>query len=118
MDETDLTVPKAKQTLFVAHEILQMKPVYDPGAMYDRFLNANEWIYTFFPNAKDAAIIHTFLREFVKGIDSPRSPSLFESVVKRLQLVLINRHKTTEMVSDTQLWFFPDDYERKVRVSR
>ena len=116
MDETDLTVPKAKQTVFVAHEILQMRPVFDRGATYYRFLKANEWVYRFFPNAKTARTAH-----FTPGVKWGVSTgsffeSLVESFAKRLQLILINRHKTTEIITDTQLWFFPDDYERKVKV--
>jgi len=37
-----------------------------------------------------------------------------ETLIKNLQLMLINRHKTSEIITDTQLWFFPDDYELKI----
>lgn len=111
MDESDLKVPKQKQTSFVAHEILQMKPVFTRGAIYHRFLQKNAWIFTFFPNAK--TIIGPL--NSTNNITS-NTWSFIETILKTVQLSLINRHKTTEIITDTQLWFFPDDFEKKVRV--
>ena len=37
-----------------------------------------------------------------------------ESKLKKLQLQLINKHKTTELITDSQLWFHPDDFEKKL----
>lgn len=34
-----------------------------------------------------------------------------EQLLKAFQLLIIERHKTTEIVSDTQLWFHPVDFE-------
>lgn len=110
MDERDLTVPKYKQTAFVAHEILQMKPVFDRRAIYNRFLKANSWIYKFFPNARQN-------RGRIKSNTSMKSANpILEAILKKIQLTSINRHRTTEIITDTQLWFFPDDYEKKVKV--
>lgn len=132
MDEADLTVPKSKQNEFVAHEILQMKPVFARGAIYDRFLNENSWIYKFFPNAQTS--LRASAKQSSKIASSPSAPrndklrprslhvilnlvqDLIESTVRYLQLQSINRHKTTEIVTDTQLWFFPNDFEKKVTV--
>lgn len=127
MDEADLTVPKSKQNEFVAHEILQMKPVFTRGAIYDRFLKENSWIYKFFPNAQSSLRP----RAESRGKQSPEIASssrqggtprhdvvgtIGEKLLRSIQLLIINRHKTTEIVTDTQLWFFPDDFEKKVTV--
>src|SRR3989339_168432 len=50
-DESNLKVPKFKQTLFVGHEVLQMKPIINKDYVYERFLVANGWIFKLFPNA-------------------------------------------------------------------
>jgi hypothetical protein len=41
-----------------------------------------------------------------------------ELVLKTLQLSYINRHRTTEIITDTQLWFFPRDFEKKLRKEK
>ncbi len=52
-DERNLKVPKFKQTLFVGHEVLQMKPIIVKGDIYERFLKANRWVFRLFPNARE-----------------------------------------------------------------
>ncbi len=37
-----------------------------------------------------------------------------EKILKGLQLYFINRHKTSEIILDTQLWFHPDDFGKKI----
>lgn len=38
------------QDLFTAHEIVQMRPIYDRENTYQKFLQANSWIKDFLPN--------------------------------------------------------------------
>ncbi len=122
-DESDLSVPKYKRNYYVAHEVLQMKPILDKNGTYSMFLQANSWVFRSFPNAKDT------VNAGRRG--APHSPhistlspvkrlvyflgDLFEYALKTLQLWKINKGKTTEIVTNTQLWFFPDDFEKKVR---
>ena len=125
-DESNLTVPLSKKTEFVGHEILQMKPIIVKGDIYERFLKANRWVFKLFPNA-----IHTILN--IKNQRSKTNPKfkslsfklgfdictltfdLFEKIIKRFQTLLINRHRTTEIITPTQLWFHPVDFEKKIK---
>jgi len=109
-DGKDLTVPQIKQTEYVAHEILQMKPIVDKHNTYRRFLAANQWITKFFPNFRMAKT------KIVPKRDCPCfGASWWEKIFRRIQLFFINRHRTTEMITATQLWFFPDDYGEKIK---
>lgn len=120
-DETEMKVPSAKRNLYVAHELLQMKPLVVKGDIYDRFLAANDWVRDFFPNA----LTDKILKKYPKKLDQTISqhyllPKKYlgdaaEHLLKKMQLFLINRHKTTELVSDRQLWFFPNDFEKKLK---
>ena len=113
-DERDLVVPQHKKTTFIAHEILQMKPVFSRKNTYEIFLTANSWIFTIFPNAKNRRIIsyrtstntikNTFLTFSFLG-------DIVEQAVKHLQMKIIEKHRTKELITHTQLWFFPRDYE-------
>jgi hypothetical protein len=109
-DENNLKVPKYKQTIFVGHEVLQMKPIVDKDSTYHRFIKANDWVYGLFPNAeKDEP-----LNQSKRSMSSSLTGDMVERVLKYIQLKLINSHKTTELITDTQLWFHPDDFEKKL----
>jgi len=126
-DESNLKVPKFKQTEFVGHEVLQMKPIMIKGDIYERFLKANPWVQAIFPNS-------TWIISKIKDQRSKTSSKLkslkfkpvfdicaltfdlFERLAKNFQLTSINRHRTTEIITSTQLWFHPDDFEKKIKI--
>lgn len=118
-DSRGLKVPKIKQNEYVAREILQMKPLIVKNDIYKHFLEANKWIFKIFPNSR-LRITDYGLNKQRGNQQSVMSNSIIgnviEKILKRVQLMLINRHRTTEMITDRQLWFFPDDFEKKVRI--
>lgn len=120
IDESDLAVPKGKKTEYVAHEILQMKPLVQKEESYVRFIDANRWVFDIFPNARAPVIPTRQKAERNPVSDYLLSPpsNLFEFIFKKLQLFFINRHKTTEIITDTQLWFHPEDFEKKLKRHR
>ena len=150
-DERELKIPKQKHTLYVAHEVLQMKPLIDKENIFTRLLGANTWIFKMFPNAQESLKSNvqssksTNSKEYAIGgatrgdpmsAQSKVCPSTYwgcgaaesiafpskqnlignfvEIVLKRIQLYFINKHKTKERITDTQLWFFPEDFEEKI----
>jgi hypothetical protein len=108
--ETALRISLAKQTEYVAHEILQLKTVVNKDKTYERFLQENRWVFTFFPNAKKP---NKSIKKNIIAANNNR-PSLLERILEKVQLSLISRHRTKERVSKSQLWFFPKDYENTV----
>jgi len=121
-DESDLTVPDFKNNEYVAHEILQMKPVIDKDGVYQKFLAANSWVFKIFPNAKETLSKKDKLLR-IKRKKSVNTCCLIrntffdkiEASLKVFQLYLINRHRTTEIITNTQLWFHPDDFYNKIK---
>lgn len=118
-DESNLLISKYKQNIYTAHEVLQMKPLFAKSDTYDRFLKANQWVFEYFPNVENVSLGGNVTT--AKTRKDPRHRLLtkigdiVESLFKRYQLFLINRHKTTEIITSTQLWFFPQDFEKKLR---
>lgn len=119
-DFSHMKVADHKKNRYVAHEILQMKPLFTRNDTYCIFLETNKWVKGFFPNLK--------IKEFREGnltfqIQSSVGPisrnntigEVFEKIFKIIQLILINKHKTNEMISDHQLWFFPHDFQNKIK---
>ncbi|KKQ25032.1 MAG: hypothetical protein US40_C0004G0070 [Candidatus Roizmanbacteria bacterium GW2011_GWC2_37_13] len=125
-DESNLKVPKFKQTLFVGHEVLQMKPIINKDYVYERFLVANGWIFKLFPNAienLESRIQNSELKNKISNSKLIHNSKfiilnfgrILELFFKKIQLLLINRHKTTEIITSSQLWFHPDDFEKKIK---
>ncbi len=125
-DGSNVRLPVKKRTLYGAHEVLQMKPVIDKSNAYSRFLRANLWVLKIFPNAKGNREFQITNSEQAKQLSkrtvnakSTRSNFLSdcaESVLKKVQLSVIHRHQTTERITDTQLWFHPDDIEKRLDI--
>jgi predicted nucleotidyltransferase len=130
-DESNLRVPKFKQTLFVGHEVLQMKPIVVKDNIYERFLGGNKWVFKLFPNAEK--VVSSKYPAFAEATAGKRTLIVkrkkplntyylilntffnkIEQSFKDYQLHLINRHRTNELITDSQLWFHPDDFEKKI----
>lgn len=104
MDENFLPTPKERQNLYTAHEICQLKALYDRDNTYVKFLAANMWIGKFLPNG--VRIKDEGLR--MKG--NHLSLFVLEWFAKKLQLWYMRRHTTSEVVTDHYLSFHPNDY--------
>jgi len=118
-DKSDLAVPSFKRSEFVAHEVLQMKPIINKTQTYEKFLQANSWVGKIFPNSiinKLRITDYGLIRNSQFAIGQLINNWLEQSL-KSFQLNLINRHKTTEIITAKQLWFHPDDFSRKLPLN-
>lgn len=107
-DEGDLEVPDAKKNYYVAHEVLQMKPVVNKNFTWERFLYANRWVYGFFPNAPLRARKPAKMKKPGPGIWGP-----LEQALGALQIAIIRKNKTGFLTSPTQLWLFKKDFQKR-----
>jgi len=131
-DESNLIVPKEKKTEFVAHEILQMKPIINKENTYQRFLQANKWVFKIFPNALNPKLKSQMsdqiqnskikklgfrILNFICHLDFVILIfNIIEFFLKDLELYLIRKHQTTEIITDNQLWFHPVDFGKKLKI--
>ncbi|MBI4974024.1 hypothetical protein HZC27_05425 [Candidatus Roizmanbacteria bacterium] len=117
-DENNLAIPLQKQTPYVAHEVLQMRPVVNKNNMYERFLEANTWVKQFYPN------ITLSIRSHSRPPNRRGNPIYnflffpFELLLIKIQLAIISRNKTGLIISPTQLWLFRRDFEKRMNGSR
>lgn len=138
-DEIDLEIPPKKQNSYIAHELLQMKPIADKDHIYNRFLNENQWIYRYFPNAKAQNTQHItcnmkhpmqnlsfkydkYLLSEVYEIKTKmlhatcyKLHEFVDRLFKSLQLPLIKHNHTALFITPTQLWLFKNDFEKKLK---
>jgi hypothetical protein len=104
-----LRVPSGERDCFSAHEVLQMKPLWEQKGTYRKFLKENEWSGDYLPNAwKERG------RENVPTVC--QTPALvvwafriFEFPAKLVQLIYMQRHRSHEVVTDSVLRFHPKD---------
>lgn len=115
MSESQLSVPTKEHDLYIAHEVLQMRPLWDRGGVHRKFLLANPWIKRFLPNAwkertrfknYDVRIQNTQENFFQLTTSIMK---LFEPIAKFAQLQYMKNHRTTEVIGDSVLRFHPKD---------
>lgn len=114
-DEQNMSLPQEKRGEYGGHEVLQMKPIVIKNNSYRRFLDANKWVFRLFPNAKQEVYRQDKDKRQGDNHANRTMGDFMEKILRNLQLYFINKHKTTELITETQLWFHPEDYSKKVK---
>jgi len=100
-----------KQSEYIGHELLQLKPIIDKQHTYDLFKIQNPWIMDLFPN-----VYINSKREKVqnKSANQARVSLFIEKILRNIQMWWLN-HKNIK-VNDfgAQVWFIQDDYEKNI----
>lgn len=109
--ESDLEIHP--HDLYLAHEVLQLKPIFERDETYVKFLKENFWVAKFLPNWPKLANSNyqtaNSRLDFYTILGKP-----LEFVLRKIQIWYMERRKTTEKVSATQLFFHPEDIHQKV----
>ena len=102
LDESALSLPKAKRSLYSAHEVVQTMPLINKNSIYDRFLSANRWVLTYLPNTRipDVNLISYLL---------PHNSSALELLAYKLQLTYMKSKLSRETVTPHSAFFHPRD---------
>lgn len=103
--------------LFTAHEIIQMRPIYDRENTYQKFINANRWVFDFLPNWKPKVALQlfsssAFSEQFNHLTIQPFS--FLEKLAYKLQLKFMESKKTTEVTTPSIIRFHPPDTRRRI----
>lgn len=122
MAENALALNPRERDLFAAHEILQMRPLWERDGTYSRFLNANTWVKEFLPNAWE--------EKQKLPITNNQSPNklfslcldigywilrIVEQPARLLQLWYMQTRRTSEVIEPGVLRFHPVDARTWVR---
>lgn len=121
IEETALSWPSDKHDVYSAHEIVQMKPLFDRDNIYRRFIESNGWIGSYFPNFSldlTERIIFKKHREYVslnvlhRFMEMP----LIDNFVKGFQEQTMKKHLTNETITSDFLALHPHDYRSEILV--
>ena len=112
IDEKGLMLERSRQNLYTAHEIVQLKPIFDRNSTYNKFLSANKWVTKFLPNG---IVIKKLSNEVIKNkkLNYPIT-DLLNYLAKAIQLWYMKEHRTRETVGDHFLAFHPFEYKDHV----
>lgn len=119
LDERNLQIPKEERDLYAAHEITQLKPLWERGNVYQKFVEDNLWIKDYLPNSLDTRILRYKQSLLLRNKDIKKKKarsilitqylSIFERMAKQFQLWYMWERRTTEKVSDGSIRFHPQD---------
>jgi hypothetical protein len=115
LDETHLSWPKQSRDIYIAHEIAQLKPLFERNNTHKIFLQKNRWVQAFLPNTLQA--IERATPKNVRNFLSLQAVSLMlrpaEPLASLLQKSVMKRHQTTETITKERLALHPNDYRPK-----
>ncbi len=116
VDEGHILLPSEEQDIFSAHEILQMKPLWQKEGMYKRFIQRNTWVEKHLANG-----YQTILRPLVENSDTVKTKEIKEhafledvtklsdSVFHQGQVVYMAKRRTNEILKNGFIRFHPTD---------
>lgn len=102
------------ENLYTAHEICQMKPIWDRGNSYQKFIRTNNWVKQYLPNWEPSYMSNTIRSTKYKLEIITGSLSLLEKLAKMLQLKYMHSKITNEKIGEWQLFFHPDNNQSKI----
>lgn len=113
IDQSHLTLLLPKQNLYTAHELLQMKPLFNRGQTYSKLLLSNSWASQYLANA-----YHYHISSFQKmSLSSSLLLTFFglllyipNLLAYFLQRLYMSSKITTETVTLSQTYFHPQDF--------
>lgn len=115
MDERFLSLEKERRSLYAAHEIAQLTPLYNREHTYEIFVNNNSWVLKFMPNTFSIMSTKELKVKNKKQLFAIRySLFVIEFIARQIQLWYIRKHKTSEKISNQVLAFHPFDYRKAV----
>lgn len=111
LEENDLA--QNNKNIYVAHEVLQMQVLWQRDKVYSKYLDDNNWVFKYLPNwigsfGKEVRGKRLEVRGSFKVVD------LIENLCRLLQLKYMSSPKGAEKVTNTALYFHPENYQEKV----
>lgn len=105
--ETGLKLVNERQSLYVGHELLQLKVIFNKRGMYHALLAENNWVYDLFPNAKMKFETEVYEKMYAKG---GYLYSFLNTLLGSIQKWWLRKKKFQYRETDGQLWLIQRDW--------
>ncbi len=108
---------QAYKDLYTAHEVLQMKVLWERDNIYEKFLDKNSWAFTYLPNWATSKASNSNLK--VRGSKRDLKKQSFfldvlEKIMEWVQRQYMKKPSGVERISEGELFFHPDDCRIKI----
>ncbi|MBI2020400.1 hypothetical protein HYS94_03175 [Candidatus Daviesbacteria bacterium] len=116
--EEDCLEQKNKD-LYTAHEVLQMRVIWERDGVYSKYLSDNEWVFKFLPNwiAQEKVSKDGKVSNVSKASDTSDISTTFdtlEAISKWFQLKIMQKSIGQERIQEGALYFHPNDIRPKI----
>lgn len=111
-----------KKNIYLAHEVLQMRPLWQKESIYSNFLHTNSWAFKYLPNWR-SSIIESQESSASRRIRNQKNNSkskssklinILEDLSKKLQLKIMGTPDNSERIETGALYFHPEDKGVKI----
>lgn len=113
MEEQDVTLPKSKQNEYTAHELLQLKTVYDRSCISQILIDKNRWILKILPNVQINS--HNIPNSY-SMLESVKIIGVLEKIFRFFQLKWLQKKGYKAVEYPSQVWFIQHDFEKKIPI--
>lgn len=104
-----------KKNIYLAHEVLQMRPIWQRDEIYSRFLHTNDWAFKYLPNWKSSIIEIKNQKSKSKNNNLQNGfVDLLEELAKNFQLKIMGNPDKSERIENGALYFHPEDKGVKI----
>lgn len=97
--------------IFIGHELLQMKPLWQREEVYGKYLAENEWALRLLPNWVGLKVTRS---KSMRKIRRFKVFDYLERVAQKLQLKIMKTPQGLERIEDGALYFHPNDIRQEV----
>lgn len=112
---------QSNMDIYLAHEVLQMKPLWYRDGIYQKYLEENSWAFRFLPNWTTNQIQNAKFKvqnynvfQTAFGRTKFKIVDLIENLTKWIQLKVMRKPRGMERIEDRALYFHPNDIRPKV----
>lgn len=108
-------IEQINKDIYTAHEVLQMKVLYERDNMYRKFLEANVWVFGFLPNwkARESQKSKFKSQKYRLKLKSFELIGDFLNEIARIwQVKLMGKPDGDERISMKAVYFHPTDYRK------
>lgn len=102
-----------KKNLYTAHEVLQMKVLWQRDGVYSKYLEDNSWAFKYLPNWMSQYGVSSIKYRGNKKTHGS-IVDLLENLAKKIQLKIMQKIQGQERIEDGALYFHPKDYGYEV----
>lgn len=117
LEESNLA--QQKRNIYIGHEILQMKVLWQRDEVYSKFLHDNFWAFKYLPNWKSGQKMVESRWRRADGKKQKKNKELgfidwLEVMAKKLQLKIMGSPDKSERIENGALYFHPEDKGVKI----